>query len=101
MAEKTVLFMARTTRLHDFIRTLSTSLGVEVHVATPHSPTAAHEFDLMVLYADAVRPYRVDAMAKWLESRGGAPMLLVVDEEDIAEMRLPSRVRSDFICSGA
>ncbi len=28
-------------------------------------------------------------------------MLLVVDEEDIAEMRLPSRVRSDFICSGA
>ena len=101
MAEKTVLFMARTTRLHDFIRTLSTSLGVEVHVATPDSPAAAHDFDLLVLDADGVRPDRVDAMAKWLESRGGAPMLLVVDEEDIAEMRLPSRVRSDFICSGA
>lgn len=101
MAEKTVLFMARTTRLHDFIRTLSTSLGVEVHVATPDSPAAAHVFDLLVLDADGVRPDRVDAMAKWLESRGGAPMLLVVDEEDIAEMRLPSRVRSDFICSGA
>ena len=101
MAEKTVLFMARTTRLHDFIRTLSTSLGVEVHVATPDSPAAAHDFDLFVLDADGVRPDRVDAMAKWLESRGGAPMLLVVDEEDIAEMRLPSRVRSDFICSGA
>ena len=101
MAEKTVLFMARTTRLHDFIRTLSTSLGVEVHVATPDSPAAAHDFDLLVLDADSVRPDRVDAMAKWLESRGGAPMLLVVDEEDIAEMRLPSRVRSDFICSGA
>ena len=101
MAEKTVLFMARTTRLHDFIRTLSTSLGVEVHVATPDSPAAVHDFDLLVLDADGVRPDRVDAMAKWLESRGGAPMLLVVDEEDIAEMRLPSRVRSDFICSGA
>ncbi len=101
MAEKTVLFMARTTRLHDFIRTLSTSLGVEVHVATPDSPAAAHDFDLLALDADGVRPDRVDAMAKWLESRGGAPMLLVVDEEDIAEMRLPSRVRSDFICSGA
>ena len=101
MAEKTVLFMARTTRLHDFIRTLSTSLGVEVHVATPDSPAAAHDFDLLVLDADGVRPDRVDAMAKWLESRGGAPMLLVVDEEDIAEMHLPSRVRSDFICSGA
>ena len=86
MAEKTVLFMARTTRLHDFIRTLSTSLGVEVHVATPDSPAAAHDFDLLVLDADGVRPDRVDAMAKWLESRGGAPMLLVVDEEDIAEM---------------
>lgn len=101
MAEKTVLFMARTTRLHDFIRTLSTSLGVEVHVATPDSPAAAHDFDLLVLDGDGVRPDRVDAMAKWLESRGGAPMLLVVDEENLGELHLPTQVRADFICSGA
>ena len=60
-----------------------------------------NDFDLSVLDTVGVRPDRVDAMAKWLRSRGGAPMLLVVDEEDIAEMRLPSRLRSDFICSGA
>lgn len=101
MAEKTVLFMARTTRLHDFIRTLSTSLGVEVHVATPDSPAAAHDFDLLVLDGDGVRPDRVDTMAKWLESRGGAPMLLVVDEENLGELHLPTQVRADFVCSGA
>ncbi len=101
MAEKTVLFMARTTRLHDFIRTLSTSLGVEVHVATPDSPAAAHDFDLLVLDGDGVRSDRVDAMAKWLESRGGAPMLLVMDEENLGDLHLPSQVRADFICSGA
>lgn len=101
MAEKTVLFMARTTRLHDFIRTLSTSLGVEVHVATPDSPAAAHDFDLLVLDGDGVRSDRVDAMAKWLESRGGAPMLLVIDEENLGDLHLPSQVRADFICSGA
>ncbi|MFR3451294.1 MAG: hypothetical protein ACLTSX_06460 [Collinsella sp.] len=55
-----------------------TSLGVEVHVATPDSPAAAHDFDLLVLDGDGVRPDRVDAMAKWLERRGGAPMLLVI-----------------------
>ena len=27
--------------------------------------------------------------------------MCIRDREDIAEMRLPSRVRSDFICSGA
>lgn len=101
MAEKTVLFMARTTRLHDYIRTLSTSLGVEVHVATPDSPAAAHDFDLLVLDGDGVRSDRVDAMAKWLESRGGAPMLLVMDEENLGDLHLPSQVRADFICSGA
>ncbi len=101
MAEKTVLFMARTTRLHDFIRTLSTSLGVEVHVATPDSPAAAHDFDLLVLDGDGVRSDRVDAMAKWLESRGGAPMLLVMDEENLGDLHLPGQVRADFICSGA
>ena len=98
MSEKSVLFMARTTRLHDFVRSLAESLGVEVHIATPDSPAAAHDFDLLVLDGDGVRPDRVDAMAKWLEQRGGAPMLLVVDEENLGELHLPSQVRSDFIC---
>ncbi|MEE0613207.1 MAG: response regulator transcription factor [Collinsella stercoris] len=101
MSEKSVLFMARTMRLHDFVRSLAESLGVEVHIATPDSPAAAHDFDLLVLDSDGVRPDRVDAMAKWLEQRGGAPMLLVVDEENLGELHLPSQVRSDFICSGA
>ena len=101
MSEKSVLFMARTTRLHDFVRSLASSLDVEVHVATPDSPAVAHDFDLLVLDGDGVRPDRVDTMAKWLEQRGGAPMLLVLDEENLIDLHLPSQVRSDFICSSA
>ena len=42
MSEKSALFMARTTRFHEFARSLTTTLGVEVSLATPDSPTAAH-----------------------------------------------------------
>ena len=101
MSKKSALFMARTTRLHDFVRTLASSLGVEVHIATPDSPAVAHDFDLLILDGDGVRSDRVDAMAKWLEQRGGVPMLLMMDEENLSDLHLPSHVRSDFICSGA
>ena len=38
---------------------------------------------------------------KVLEQRGGVPMLLMMDEENLSDLHLPSHVRSDFICSGA
>ena len=101
MSEKNILFMARTTRFHEFARTLTSSLGAEVHVATPDSPSAAHDFDLLILDADGVRNERLDAIAKWLEDRGGVPMLLIVDEENISTLRLPPHARADFICSGS
>lgn len=101
MSEKTVLFMARTTRFHDFVATLTSTLGAEVHVATPDSPAAAHDFDLLVLDADGVRGDRIDAIGTWLEGRGGAPMMLILDEENLSDLHLPSKVRADFICSGA
>ena len=34
MSEKSALFMARTTRFHEFARSLTTTLGVEVSLAT-------------------------------------------------------------------
>lgn len=101
MSQKTVLFMARTTRFHDFVGTLTSTLGVEVLVATPDSPAAAHDFDVLVLDADGVRGDRIDAIGTWLEGRGGVPMMLLMDEENLSELHLPSKVRSDFICSGA
>lgn len=101
MSQKTVLFMARTMRFHDFVDALTFSLGIEVHIATPDSPAAAHDFDLLVLDADGVRADRIEAMGSWLESRGSAPMLLIMDEENLPDLHLPTKVRADFVCSGA
>ena len=75
MSEKSALFMARTTRFHEFARSLTTTLGVEVSLATPDSPTAAHDFDLLILDSDGIRSDRIDQIAKWLDDRGGVPML--------------------------
>ena len=79
MSEKSALFMARTTRFHEFARSLTTTLGVEVSLATPDSPTAAHDFDLLILDSDGIRSDRIDQIAKWLDDRGGVPMLVIVD----------------------
>lgn len=101
MSDTSVLFMARTMRFRDFVNTLSATMGIEVQVATPDSPAAARDFDLLILDADGVRPDRVDAMGAWLEGRGGAPMLLLLDEENLGDFHLPGKVRADFVCSGA
>lgn len=84
MSEKSALFMARTTRFHEFARSLTTTLGVEVSLATPDSPTAAHDFDLLILDSDGIRSDRIDQIAKWLDDRGGVPMLVIVDDEALA-----------------
>lgn len=101
MAEKCVLFMARTTRFHEFVRSLTQTMGIEVSLATPDSPTAAHEFDLLVLDADGIRNDRIDQIASWLEERGGIPMLVIADDEALPGLRLPGHARSDFICPTA
>ncbi|WP_085831112.1 winged helix-turn-helix transcriptional regulator [Collinsella vaginalis] len=101
MSEKNVLFMARTTRFHEFVRSLITSMGAEVFAATPDSPGVSSDFDLLVLDADGVRSDRLEQISKWLEGRGNVPMLLIVPEESLHDLHLPARARADFICSGA
>lgn len=99
MAEKSILFMARTTRFQEFAQSLTSSMGIEVNLATPDSPTTAHEFDLLLLDADGIRNDRIEQLAKWLEDRGSLPMLVIVDPEGLSVLRLPAHSRSDFMCS--
>ena len=101
MSEKNALFMARTTRYYEFAQSLSASLGIEVSAATPDSPTAARDFDLLILDADGIRNDRIEQIAKWLDDRGNIPMLVLVDDDVLASLHMPVRSRSDFICSGA
>ena len=100
MSEKNILFMARTTRYHEFARTLTQTMGAEVFAATPDSPTAAHDFDLLILDADGIRNDRIEQIAKWLDDRGNIPMLLIVDEDALSDLHIPTHSHADFICSG-
>ncbi len=101
MSEKSALFMARTTRFHEFARSLTTTLGVEVSLATPDSPTAAHDVDLLILDSDGIRSDRIDQIAKWLDDRGGVPMWVIVDDEALGTLRLPNHAHADFVCPTA
>ena len=95
------VFMARTTRFHEFARSLTTTLGVEVSLATPDSPTAAHDFDLLILDSDGIRSDRIDQIAKWLDDRGGVPMLVIVGDEAHGTLRPPNHAHADFVCPTA
>ena len=101
MSEKHALFMARTTRYYDFAQSLTQTLGIEVSAATPDSPTAARDFDVLILDADGIRNDRIEQIAKWLDDRGNIPMLVLVDDDTLTSLHMPARSRSDFICSGA
>lgn len=101
MSEKNVLYMARTTRYYEFAQSLSASMGLEVGAATLDSPTATRDFDLLILDADGIRNDRIEQIAKWLDERGNIPMLVIVDDDSLQSLHMPSRSRSDFICSGA
>lgn len=101
MSEKNVLYMARTTRYYEFAQSLSASMGLEVGAATPDSPTATRDFDLLILDSDGIRNDRIEQIAKWLDERGNIPMLVIVDDDSLQSLHMPSRSRSDFICSGA
>ena len=101
MSEKSVLFMARTTRFHEFAQSLTTTMGAEVNLATPDSPTAAHDFDLLILDADGVRGDRIDQIAKWLDDRGSIPMLMIVDDGALGSLHMPVHTHADFICPTA
>ena len=101
MSEKNVLYMARTTRYYEFAQSLCASMGLEVSAATPDSPTATRDFDLLILDADGIRNDRIEQIAKWLDERGNIPMRVIVDDDSLQSLHMPSRSRSDFICSGA
>ena len=74
---------------------------MEVAAATPIPPTATRDFDLLVLDADGLRNDRIEQMAKWLDERGGIPLLVIADDDALSSLRMPSHSRADFICSGA
>ena len=62
----------------------------------PDSPTAAHDFDLLILDSDGIRSDRIDQIAKWLDDRGGVPMLVIVDDEALGTLRLPNHAHADL-----
>ena len=91
MSEKIVLFMARTTRYYEFAQSLSSSLGVDVSAATPDSPTASAISTCSSWMPTASANDRIEQIAKWLDDRGNIPMLVMVDDDSLASLHLPSR----------
>ena len=47
------------------------------------------------------RSDRIDQIAKWLDDRGGVPMLVIVDDEALGTLRLPNHAHADFVCPTA
>ena len=105
MQRKTVIFVADSLdNAHKFQSVLS---GLDVDVAAGSSVQfkkllAQHPGYDLVIYE--TRPDSLDSVAqveKTLVEDGSAALLIIVDEGNLGEFRLPVQVKSDFVVHGA
>ena len=60
MSDKNILFMARTTRFHEFARTLTATMGAEVFAATPDAGDEILHVDSMTINLATYQVYLDD-----------------------------------------
>ena len=103
MHHKTALFLSQTADGHERMRRLSTVLDVSVLLASVTRFSQAvveRDFDLVILELGGVPANQVESIETTL-SDTSTPMLLVVPENQLADLHIPMRPVCDFICSAA
>ncbi len=104
MHHKKVLLISRTTRLHDRMRELSHELDISVLLATPdtfdQAITSTADFGLVTLDLAGISDDLVSRVVAYSSENGCIPILLVIDEDRLGQLRMPVQGRNDFILSG-
>lgn len=105
MHHKNILLIARSTRHHDRMRDLSHTLDVSIALAFPDTFSQAissgHEFDLVILDVAGLDEETLNAVDSYVADNGFIPMLIVQDEDKLANLRMPMQGRNDFILASA
>lgn len=105
MQRKTVIFIADSLdNAHKFQQVLS---GLDVDVAAGSSVqfkkllSQRPSYDLVIYEARGDNMGSIAHAEQMLVEDGSAPMLVIVNEDQLGEFRLPVQVKSDFVVHGA
>ena len=102
---RTILVISRAARLNAQIKSLAERLPLRAMLAGPdnfqRAISSGHEFDIVILDINGVSPELMNAVDSYVTERGLIPILFVVDEDRLGELKMPSQGKADFIVSGA
>lgn len=105
MHHKNILLLSRTSRYHERMRDLSHALDVSIALATPDTFSQAissgHEFDLVILDTNGLDEDTLNGVDSYVAENGFIPILIIQDEDKLANLRMPVQGRNDFILSSA
>lgn len=105
MHHRNILYISRTTRHHDRMRELAHALDVSTLLATPdtfnQAVTSGHEFDLVILDTNGISEDFNNKVDAYLTENGMIPLLLIVEEDKLQQLRIPIQITTDFILAGA
>jgi DNA-binding response OmpR family regulator len=105
MHHKNVLLVARTTRNHDHMRKLASTLDVSILLSTPdtfeQAISSGHDFDLVVLDMAGISQETLNDIDAYVVDKGLIPTLFIVDEDQIPDLHLPVQGHDDFVVSTA
>lgn len=105
MHHKNILLLSRTSRHHERMRELSHALDVSIALATPDTFSQAissgHDFDLVILDTNGLDEDTLNGVDSYVAENGFIPILIIQDEDKLANLRMPVQGRNDFILSSA
>lgn len=104
MHRKRFLLVGNGIELPERLRRALMEVDAEVHTcddAALGSTLDAHDFDLVVFDAVGHTAGALDALEQRLSEDGSCSLLVIVDEADLATLRLPVRIPVDFMLIGS
>lgn len=105
MHHKNILFLSRSNRHHEHMRSLARSLDVSIALSLPETFSQAissgREFDLVIMDTSGIDEDTLNAVDSYVAENGFIPMLIIQDEDRLAGLRMPVQGRNDFILSSA
>ncbi len=102
MHKKNVLYVQDRLQPTDRIARVAQGLDVELSICSPRDfPAAATDADLVIYRVSAARADRVADFEKNMTQAGQAAALLLINDEAIKLLRMPSHINADFAMDNA
>ena len=105
MHHKNILLVASTTRNRERMQELAHVIDVSIALCSPETfgqaISSGHEFDLVIVDQRDITTSDYEAIDAYVAENGFIPILMIIDADQLSQLRMPSQGRNDFILFSA